>query len=105
MDNATIRKPVRRSRRGRDEWCDIIARFEQSGQSRNQFCAEHDLGVSTFTRWRQRLRGVSQVASSDGDGALFVELAQPAPGNLSSAWDVELHLGAGMVLRLRRSGC
>ena len=105
MDRPKRTTIKRRHRRGQDEWCDIIARFEQSGQTRDQFCAEHNLGVSTFSRWRYRLRKAKSAPSPCDGKALFVELEQPAPINPSPVWDVELELGAGMVLRLRRSGC
>ena len=95
----------RRKRRDHEVWRDLIARFEQGDQTRSQFCAENDLGISTFTRWRQRLRGTSQAASAGENGSLFIELEQPAADIQLPAWDVELQLGGGMVLRLRRSGC
>ena len=98
-------KPVRRIRRGPEEWRDIIARFEQSGQTRHQFCAKHGLGLSTFTRWRKRLRREDPSPPASGDRSLFVELAQAVPVEIATAWDVELELGAGTVLRLRRCGC
>jgi transposase-like protein len=94
-----------RIRRGQDEWRDIIARFEQSGQTRDQFCTENNLGLSTFSRWRHQLRRAGAPTSADNSEASFIELEPPTPANLSQAWDVEVELGAGVVLRLRRSGC
>jgi transposase-like protein len=94
-----------RIRRGQEEWHDIIARFEQSGQTRDRFCTEHNLGLSTFSRWRHQLRRAGASTSPSNSEASFIELEPPAPANLSQTWDVELELGAGMVLRLRRSGC
>jgi hypothetical protein len=99
MKSTTI-PPVRRNRRNADQWCELLDRFEQSGQTQEQFCTIHDLGLSTFSRWRKRLRRQLPVCSSD---ALFVELSQEAPA--SRPWDVELQLGTGVHLRLRRAGC
>ena len=45
----------RRIRRSPDQWREIFDRFERSGQTREQFCAEQGLGLSTFSRWRMRL--------------------------------------------------
>ena len=95
----------RRIRRDQDEWRDIIARFEQSGQTRDQFCTEHNLGLSTFSRWRHQLRRAGVPTSPSNSEAPFIELEPPVPANLSQAWDVELELGSGMVLRLRQSAC
>ena len=105
MDNLKKAASKRRIHRGQEEWRDIVARFEQSGQTRDQFCAEHNLGISTFSRWRQRLRQARPAPSHDNGEALFIELERPAPANLSQTWDVELELGAGVVVRLRQSRC
>jgi len=99
MESTTVVPGRRRSRRSLEQWRELLDRFEYSGQTQEQFCAEHHLGLSTFGRWRKRLRRQSPMSSGDG---LFVELAQDAPA--SQSWDVELQLGAGMYLRLRRAG-
>jgi hypothetical protein len=101
MESTTILSGRRRIRRSQGHWRDLLDRFERSGQTQEQFCAEQDLGLSTFGRWRKRL-GKSPKHTAD---ALFVELAQDAPAPVAQPWDVELQLGTGMVLRLRRAGC
>lgn len=98
-----IRRP--RVRRNNEQWQDIFHRFEQSGQTREVFCAEHALALSTFSRWRQRLRAVSASQPLSHEAVSFVELSAPddvmaAPS--SAPWDVELQLGADIVLRIRR---
>lgn len=100
-------QPVTQHRvhRGEDEWRAIISRFELSGQTRRQFCAEHRVGLSTFTRWRNRLRGIEPSVSPCKGKAMFIELTTPVPEAPAPAWDVELELGSGVTLRLRRTGC
>ena len=88
-------------RRSPDEWRAILERFERSGQSHREFCLAEDLAPSTFSWWRRKLRR-SEPNGAAVDGAVFVELAADRPP--SPAWDAELDLGGGMVLRLRRSG-
>ena len=84
-------------RRSAEEWRAIMSRFERSGQTHGQFCAAEDLAPSTFSLWRRKLR---QSAREANGASAFVELADsPAP---SSAWDAELDLSGGVVLRLRR---
>ncbi len=83
------RAPVVRSA---DEWSGIMADFERSGLSQREFCESRGLSSKTFSNWRCRLR------PGCGKGS-FVELAPP----VSSGWDVELDLGDGVVLRVRRS--
>lgn len=82
------------SGRTRGEWEELIGKFEQSGVSRQRFCAEASIPVSSFDYWRRKLR--RERATTSGG---FIEL--PAISSRPS-WDVELDLGGGMVLRLRR---
>jgi hypothetical protein len=102
MESTTI-PPVRRNRRNAEQWSGLLDRFEQSGQTLEQFCAEHDLGLSTFGRWRKRLRRQVVPAPKSATDALFVELSRDV--SASQLWDVELQLGGGMCLRVRRTGC
>ena len=94
---------ARRSWRSLEQWRELLDRFNRSGQTQEQFCAEHHLGLSTFGRWRKRLRRQAVKPPKHSSDALFVELAQDVPA--SPPWDVELQLSAGMVLRMRRAGC
>jgi putative transposase len=101
----------RRMRRSAAQWRALVAAFEQSSLSRRAFCARQGVSVSTFDWWRKRLNiesGGLPVACADSD-ALFVELSAPLAATGAAhaapvAWDVELELGTGMVLRLRRGG-
>ena len=86
----------RRTRRSAAEWRQIIGRHEASGQTVEEFCVAEGVSATAFWRWRRRL----SEHNGAGTGGLFVELgASPA------TWDVELELGAGVVLRLRRPRC
>jgi putative transposase len=80
--------------RQRGEWEELIAKFKRSGLSRQDFCSEASIPVSSFDYWRRKLRR-ERTAVAPG----FVELA---PISSRSGWDVEFELGAGVVLRLRR---
>lgn len=97
------------TRRSEAQWRALFLAFETSGETRRRFCARHGVALSTFDWWRRRLRepaGSVSVAPLRS-AALFVELTAPMapvrelPGR-AAAWDVELELGAGVVLRLRR---
>ena len=89
-------------RRSREQWRDLFTRFEQSGQTRERFCAEHGLALSSFDRWRNKLRRDLPSGEAVVGDALFVELTPDAESPASASWDVELQLGTGMVLRVRR---
>ena len=79
-------------KRGEAEWTNIMAEFERSGMSQRKFCEARGLSLKTFANWRCRLGRGARRGS-------FVELAPP----VVSGWDVELDLGGGVVLRVRRS--
>jgi hypothetical protein len=105
----TGNKQVRRSA---SEWRALMRAFARSGLKRTQFCERHGLALSTFAWWQSRLRRESATravseATPSPVGALFVELAQEdKPVAAASAnWDVELELGSGVFVRLRRGVC
>jgi hypothetical protein len=96
----------RRARRSRAQWQGLIERAARSPLSIAAFCRAEDVSTASFYSWRKRLGAatsggaVAEDAAEDGTflelGTLRPEVAGPRP------WDIELELGAGMVLRLRR---
>ena len=88
----------RRARRSEAEWRALSARFEASGQNRAAFCAEQGVVLSSFGRWWRKLRSPSRRQAAVVADPVFVELAPEG----DPQWEVELKLGAGVVLRLNR---
>lgn len=102
----------KQSRRSASEWRALMHVYSRGGTTRKQFCAHHGVALSTFDWWRNRLRRESDArllsrATPLPPSALFVELAQDAKPVCAAAsnWDVELELGGGVFLRLRRPPC
>ena len=97
----------RRTRRSAAQWRKLVERFDRSGQSRSNFCAANGLALSTFDLWRRKLGETQAAADEAHPESLFVELTEPVERSRSAAgtsgWEVELELGAGVVLRLRRA--
>ena len=101
----------RRTRRSAQEWRALLEACARSGETRRAFCARHGIALSTFDWWQRRVQAESRANAPAPRGAadanaLFVELAAPLPVSSKAvvpAWDLELDLGAGVVLRLRRS--
>ena len=96
----------RRIHRSAQEWRKILARCERGGQSHREFCEREGLALSTFQWWRRKLSAMGREGEHH-DGAWFVELSEDGAGREEFGadplgWDVELELGGGMVLRLRR---
>ena len=100
---STSTRPTRRrrARRSRDQWRELLQRFEHSGQSREDFCREHGLTLSSFAHWRREFGKTATGGRAVTASPLFFEVTPQASGSAGS-WDIELELGNGMVLRLRR---
>lgn len=96
-------------------WRQFIEAQRISGQSQVAFCDARGLGKSTFQTWKRRLYGASQSPETAAMASvpslacdpLFTPLTRPVPDLVSPAptaagWIVELDLGDGLCLRLRR---
>ena len=95
---------AKRNHRSRAQWQALIARAEHSELSVTEFCRRESVSTASFYSWRNRLstnaESVSRPTSVGGD---FIDLGTLGDGKDStSPWLIELELGAGMVLRLRR---
>ena len=101
VDMSTVPSRGRRVRRSREQWRELLERFAHSGQSREQFCQEQGLTLSSFAHWRRALGKTAAGRRTVAGAPFFLEVTPQATGAAGS-WDVELDLGAGMMLRLRR---
>lgn len=91
--------------RTQSQWKALLNEFSDSGLTRSAFCKKHRIATSTFYRWQQSFMGRPDGATD------FIDVTQPlsntavpAPALVSAHdndWQVELELGAGIVLRLR----
>lgn len=82
-----------RKRGSAPQWRDLFQRYESSGLTQEQFCRRHGLALSSFQRWRQRLR----VRRAPAD---FVEIVSASNAALpSSTWSLEVSLPGGVSLR------
>lgn len=96
------------SRRSRQEWRSVLAKFDGSGLGVEAFCRREAISAASLYRWRSLLSDGGD-GSDDGETAVinrtqgFVDL-----GTLSSAAvsapriDLKLDLGDGLVLHLVR---
>jgi hypothetical protein len=70
---------VVRRRRSRVEAARLVVEFEQSGLTRQAFCAQHGLSVGTLDRYREHRRPEAAAATSRILPVEFVSSAAPAP--------------------------
>ncbi len=84
----------RRIRRSRDEWQRLIEEQAGSGLTQNAFCRKRSLSVGSFQNWKRRL-------AAEAPTEPWVELGT-LDRSADTGWDIELELGEGICLRLRR---
>lgn len=100
-------------RRSRAQWRALLERAERSALSITAFCRAEGISTASFYTWRQRLQEASQslpagraspVAAAEAAPS-FVDLGSigaRADDDDAARWEIELVLGADIVLRLRR---
>ena len=89
--------PRRHIRRSRNHWQQLIDEQARSGLSQRAFCAARALSVKSFQHWKRQL--AAPVAALP---AAWLDLGALPERPAAVAWDLELDLGAGVCLRLRR---
>ena len=88
--------------RTQEQWKALLDEYSTCGLTKSAFCKKHRIATSSLYRW-QRL---FDDHAGDAD---FIDVTEPlanAPRSHSvpvrnNDWQVELELGAGIVLRLR----
>jgi hypothetical protein len=84
-----------RVRRTESEWREVLSRFKKSGLSAREFCRREEIQVSSFLRWRQRLRG-----SAKRSDFVSVVATSPSPSP-QLTWSAEVTLPDGTKLRFQ----
>ena len=88
----------RHGRRTEAQWREIFAAYDASGLSQAAFCRREGVALSTFQYHRRRLRDAAQARA---EGPEVIDLGELA-GQRSGGWEVEIALGEGVSLTLRR---
>ena len=89
----TTRRHVRRSP---SEWQQLIDEQARSGLSQTAFCAARAVSTTSFQHWKRQL-----AATLAPPSPTWLDLG-PLRESVATGWDLELELGAGVCLRLRR---
>lgn len=93
--------PVKKVRRSRQQWQQIVEQFERTDVSASVFCRQQSLAYQSFLKWRTLLQNeINQSPIS------FVEIV-PEPNADTPVnnvgWSVELDLGNSIVLRINQT--
>lgn len=91
-----------RRHRTREEWVGIIHDQGESGLSQRAFCERHGITLSSFHNAKARLRSNVLVPVTQ-PAFLGVTVDEACEASSAPAWEVELSLGGGVVLRVRRT--
>ena len=90
-------------RPGPDEWKQILADQPSSGLSQKEFCAKHDLSLSTFQYWLYRRSKLeSKIGANPSVKFLPLDvIASAASSTRPTGQDaIELGLRSGTVVRV-----
>ena len=87
---------TKRKRRSREEWQQLIEAQAASELTQTAFCKANRLSLASFQNWKRRL--AAEQPSLHDPWVDLGTLDRPT----GSGWDIELDLGKGVCLRLRR---
>jgi len=90
-----------RIRRTAAQWRTLMTEQAESGMSQEAFCKHNRLALSTFANWKRRLASQPDAQEQGTPPpSTWIDLGSLGARNI--AWDIELDLGDGICLRLRR---
>jgi hypothetical protein len=95
-EHAAMSETSRRHvRRRPSEWQQLIDEQARSGLSQTAFCAARAVSTTSFQHWKRQLSAAASPSPT------WLELG-PLRESAATGWDLELALGDGVCLRLRR---
>ncbi len=89
----------KKARRSRGEWQQLVEAHAASGLTQAAFCRREGLALSTFQYWKRQLAADGR-ADPPADEATVIDLG--ALEERPAGWEVEIALGDGVSLTLRR---
>lgn len=99
----------RYQKRSAHDWMDLVDRQTRSGLSQAEFCRSEAVPLSTFRYWKRRLRDETRAEAASAEVPLFTPLGElPAaepieePASAEAGWRLDLDLGDGLRLTLRK---
>ena len=84
---------ARRARRTADQWATLVEEFEHSSLNEIQFCDERDLGLSSFRKWRYRIRAKTAKPVRGGQRSGFAPVSV-CESDISTQVSVNIDLGS-----------
>jgi hypothetical protein len=103
---------VRRLRRVRRDWMEIVRLQEESGLSARAYCLRESIDPGSFYKWRGQIQKVALLSPSPSEGGsrgAFIDIGRIGSMNGRSSsgngppLEVTLDFGEGFTLTVRRS--
>jgi hypothetical protein len=91
-------KRTTRTHRSESDWQKIVQQHATSSLSVRAFCKQHGVGDKSFYLWRKRL-----TPAIESSGINIVDITDIVTADPSTRWYIELDLGDGIKLNLRRA--
>ena len=95
-------------RRSKNEWRRLIEEQAAGGLSQKAFCGQRGIPLASFGYWKRKFQAESSSKSTGSNAdavspslADWIELPTHGP-EAGGGWQIELDLGHGLCLRLRR---
>lgn len=97
----------RYTRHSKLQWQQLISTQQTSGLTQKVFCQQEGLSITSFSKWRRKLKddagSVLSVSNREQPSSdAWIEL--PAVLPTTPSWHIELDLGNGVCLRLNQTG-
>ena len=81
--------------RSREEWIELIARFESSGQNGPEFCRSEGIAETTLYKWRMKLRRTPEVPLELVE-AKFAQ--RPVAQDLQVHYEIRVKSGRAIII-------
>lgn len=92
------------TRRSRNEWRSLLAKFDGSGLGVEAFCRREAISAASLYRWRTLLSGAGDGGETEVSDRVpaFVDLGTLDSASSRPRIDLKLDLGDGLILHLVR---
>ena len=89
------------TRRTEAQWRELVAGYEQSGLTLDQYCRQHKIATSGFYTWRKRFQEQAPARTSEGRLIEITSHLQAHTPATAQPFRLHIDLGHGCVLRIR----
>jgi transposase-like protein len=100
-----VDQPTKFARLSPEQWQQIIDQQLESGLNQKDFCQSRHISLATFSNWKRKLKNDSptqlgEPASTNNQDWVAFPTVLPETSS-SPAWNMELELPGGVILRMR----